>query len=525
MLEPVGFWSYTRDDDQHSDGQLSQLRAAVGKAIALQCGAEAKLWQDTVAIDVGSDWAASIEEAVRKTTFFIPIVTPRYLKSSNCFAEFNAFRKRMISLGRNDLIFPVQYVRVDGLQAEDTVFGDDLAELRRHQWIDFTPLLYADARSPEVKKWAGNLAASILKALRRPDPPNPPNGSGRSAAASPRTLETSDAPNSDGAGAPGRSDRQAADVTSKIEPTPKSPLRLLSLGALAVLVVCGLAFAVFMSRSPIPSLPPNAEQRSSSANSGVNQPKPTAAAQKTPEAASSTPEPESKTTVMDIPAEEAYKKGKEALSAKDYPEALSWFHKAADQGHAGAQTDIGALYGYGWGVPQDYAQAMSWYRKAAEQGYAGAQNNIGVLYESGLGVPQDYTQAVTWFRKAADQGLASAQNDLGRAYYNSWGVTEDYAQAMFWWRKAADQGYADAQNNVGWLYDGGYGVNADPAQALTWSLKAANQGHAEAALNIGALYEQGSGVKKNVGVAKSWYLKAAALGNDDAKAALKRLTR
>ena len=33
MLDPVGFWSYARQDDAHSDGQLSQLRAIVGKAI------------------------------------------------------------------------------------------------------------------------------------------------------------------------------------------------------------------------------------------------------------------------------------------------------------------------------------------------------------------------------------------------------------------------------------------------------------------------------------------------------------
>ncbi len=41
MLDPVGFWSYARLDDAHSDGQLSLLRAIVGKAIGLQYGAEA----------------------------------------------------------------------------------------------------------------------------------------------------------------------------------------------------------------------------------------------------------------------------------------------------------------------------------------------------------------------------------------------------------------------------------------------------------------------------------------------------
>jgi TPR repeat protein len=32
----------------------------------------------------------------------------------------------------------------------------------------------------------------------------------------------------------------------------------------------------------------------------------------------------------------------------------------------------------GQGVPQDYAVAVSWYRKAAEQGDADAQVNLGV---------------------------------------------------------------------------------------------------------------------------------------------------
>ena len=43
MLEPVGFWSYARQDDLQSDGQLSQLRAIVGKAIVLQYGSGERL--------------------------------------------------------------------------------------------------------------------------------------------------------------------------------------------------------------------------------------------------------------------------------------------------------------------------------------------------------------------------------------------------------------------------------------------------------------------------------------------------
>ena len=52
------------------------------------------------------------------------------------------------------------------------------------------------------------------------------------------------------------------------------------------------------------------------------------------------------------------------------------------------------MYANGKGVPQDYAEAVKWYRRAAEQGDAYAQNNLGLMYANGKGVPQDYAEAV-----------------------------------------------------------------------------------------------------------------------------------
>ncbi len=42
-------------------------------------------------------------------------------------------------------------------------------------------------------------------------------------------------------------------------------------------------------------------------------------------------------------------------------------------------------------------------RKAAEQGHAEAQNNLGFRYANGEGVPQDYAQAHMWFNLAASR--------------------------------------------------------------------------------------------------------------------------
>jgi len=70
------------------------------------------------------------------------------------------------------------------------------------------------------------------------------------------------------------------------------------------------------------------------------------------------------------------------------------------------------MYANGRGVPQDAAEAVKWYRKAADQGDATGQYNLGWMYANGRGVPQDDAEAVKWYRKAADQGDARAQSAL-----------------------------------------------------------------------------------------------------------------
>lgn len=50
--------------------------------------------------------------------------------------------------------------------------------------------------------------------------------------------------------------------------------------------------------------------------------------------------------------------------------------------------------------------------KAAEQGNAVAQNNLGVVYLTGKNVARDDAEAVKWFTKSAQQGNVSAQFNL-----------------------------------------------------------------------------------------------------------------
>ncbi|MBR0097490.1 MAG: sel1 repeat family protein [Synergistaceae bacterium] len=70
------------------------------------------------------------------------------------------------------------------------------------------------------------------------------------------------------------------------------------------------------------------------------------------------------------------------------------------------------MYASGRGVRRDYQQAVYWYRKAAEQGHAWAQNNLGAMYANGNGIKRDFNQAIYWWQKSAAQGNTSARANL-----------------------------------------------------------------------------------------------------------------
>ena len=56
-----------------------------------------------------------------------------------------------------------------------------------------------------------------------------------------------------------------------------------------------------------------------------------------------------------------------------------------------------------------------WYHRAAEQGHAFAQSNLGVMYAKGAGVPQDYARAHMWFNIAASSGKGYAREIRAQA--------------------------------------------------------------------------------------------------------------
>ncbi len=185
----------------------------------------------------------------------------------------------------------------------------------------------------------------------------------------------------------------------------------------------------------------------------------------------------------------------------------------AKQGDARAQYNLGWIYRGNKDIPndvtEDYKESVKWYRKAAEQGHASAQTWLGVMYSLGWGVNQDYKEAINWYRKAADQNETLAQLRLGSLYFNGWGVPKDVNEAEKWFRKTVANGDARNQYNLGWRYAEGRSVAQDYKEALVWYRKSANQGYALAQYHLALSYKKGNGTKQDNVMAYAWMLVAA----------------
>ena len=101
-LNPVGFWSYTSQDDTSSRGRLSQLRRLLADDLQQAIGKTpvVHIFQDVAAIPPGADWEKQIHSAIGGASFFIPIMTPGFLQSEWCARELLAFRDREKALNR-----------------------------------------------------------------------------------------------------------------------------------------------------------------------------------------------------------------------------------------------------------------------------------------------------------------------------------------------------------------------------------------------------------------------------------------
>jgi TPR repeat protein len=133
-----------------------------------------------------------------------------------------------------------------------------------------------------------------------------------------------------------------------------------------------------------------------------------------------------------------------AWDREDFVGAIREWRPLAERGDADAQFNLGQAYKLGKGVSVDQGVALSWYEKAARQGHPQAQVNVGLLlYNKGR-----KADSLPWLRKGADLGDARAQYILGTEMFNGQLVTKDWPRAYALMTLAAGRGLAVAGQNL-----------------------------------------------------------------------------
>ena len=240
-------------------------------------------------------------------------------------------------------------------------------------------------------------------------------------------------------------------------------------------------------------------------------------------------------------AESQYELGKFYLG-KDLKEAGAWYRKAADQGHAKAQSEMGVFNKNGWIDGASPAEAKRWWLLAAAQGDADACSSLALdaqrqslearLKGNATLQKQFRDEAIRWYTKAAEAGDRGSQFELGEMYNRMndlgqsgktrpYGITDadcDFESAMKWYLKAAKSKYPHpgAMYRIGMLYLEGQGVPQNTETAIKWLELGAKGGAGWASEALTDLYRSGKATKKNTARALELLNKEAERGSNEA---------
>lgn len=89
----------------------------------------------------------------------------------------------------------------------------------------------------------------------------------------------------------------------------------------------------------------------------------------------------------------------------DEEEAVRWYRKSARQGDPRAMFSLGYI-AY---MSRDFSEALNWFTRADEKGHAQSKYWIGKMYWRGQGVNEDRRRARDLFSQAASKKVIEAQ--------------------------------------------------------------------------------------------------------------------
>ncbi len=138
------------------------------------------------------------------------------------------------------------------------------------------------------------------------------------------------------------------------------------------------------------------------------------------------------------------KAGVDAWTRGDYENAVNQWREPALKGDGDAQFNLGQAYKLGRGIKTDLDVALSWYRKAAAQGHLQAADACGHL----LHYQQKIPEALPFLQASADRGDPRAQYLLATELFNGVHIRKDWVRAYALMTRASSSGMAPASRSL-----------------------------------------------------------------------------
>lgn len=191
-----------------------------------------------------------------------------------------------------------------------------------------------------------------------------------------------------------------------------------------------------------------------------------------------------------------------ALMLPRLPEAeiFKWMLKAAEGGHAEAQSEVGSGYRHGRGVGKDPDKAREWYLKAAAQGHTGSMSRLASMCEQ----EGQVEAALEWLQKAVDAGDKFSAWRLGNMYKKGQGVEKDLDKAISVYSQSFAAGDLSSASELADIYE----ELGNTALAIEWHRQSAEAGNPMSALRLAEIYEKGLGVEADQAQADHWRQKS-----------------
>jgi hypothetical protein len=164
MAEAVAFWSYVRQDDGGDHGRISALADDLREQYRIQTAEVLGLFLDRESIEWGEAWKERIDTAIAGTTFFIPIITPSYLRSPECRRELLKFAREAERLGLTQLLLSIYWVSVADLEGNPEESDDEVIRLvAKYNWLDLREERLEERNSSGYRKAVTTLAERLAE--------------------------------------------------------------------------------------------------------------------------------------------------------------------------------------------------------------------------------------------------------------------------------------------------------------------------------------------------------------------------